>query len=132
MTNSFFSSLSFTRTIQKSRLSSFVLVNFINANSVCAHAMPTTTKNNNSHSSYSSYSNRVRLPTPQNIQNALIHTYIRSEHSQRPLHTHIRLTHKIVLYRIQAGSYVECLIHIRFFRFGINSSRFDIFYALLK
>lgn len=35
MTNSFFSSLSFTRTIQKSRLSSFVLVYFINANSVC-------------------------------------------------------------------------------------------------
>lgn len=57
--------------------------------------------NNNSSSS------RVRLPTPQNIQNALIH-----------IHTPTQAA--TVLYQTQAGLYIECLNHsFLFFIFGI-------------
>ena len=87
---------------------------------------PCNANNNNSSSS------RVRLPTPQNIQNALIHIHTLT---QAATISPIQLVYKTVLYQTQAGSYFEYLNHsfrsFIYLFFLVYSSRFDIFYALL-
>lgn len=131
MTNSFFFSLSFTRarihhsekSIVEFRFSLFYKCGGL---SVCTHAMPATT----------TVTASERLPTPQNIQNSLIHThplyaYTPTQSATTSHTTHIRITYKIVLYQTQAASYfLHGLIHIGFFLILVDTHRDSIYFML--